>query len=241
MKQSAIDRINLLRDTYLNGPMFQCRLSFNRCRRQRLNFFRALSQNGHLYTTRLRRWYADAYVFDHMSPVIHDGELIVGLPDVSPLTEEEQTEYDTLCRESRFLPQYQHVTAAHMALDYAKLVRIGVKGLLDEVKCHSDALDMNNPENIEKYEFYEGCRVELEALVRLQHRYAEYARELAEKAEEPRRSELYEIAEICERVPEEPARTFREGLQAIHFFNVMAWDLYYFGRIDRYLIDLYRA
>ena len=241
MKQSAIDRIDRLRDTYLSGPMFKCNLSFNRCRRQRLNFFRALSQNGHLYTTRLRRWYADAYVFDHMDPVIHDGELIVGLPDVSPLTEEERMEYDTLCRESRFFPQHQHVTAAHMALDYAKLIRIGVDGLLDEVKCHSDALDMNNPENIEKYEFYEGCRVELEALIRLQHRYAEHARALAEKAQEPRKSELYEIADICERVPSGPARTFREGLQSIHFFNVMAWDLYYFGRVDRYLIDLYRA
>jgi len=241
MKQAAIDRINRLRDAYFKNPMFAEHLGFNRCRRQRLNFLRALSQNGHLYTTRLRRWHADAYVFDHMDPVIYDDELIVGLPDVSPLTAEEQAEYDRLCRESRFFPQYQHVTASHMALDYAKLVRIGIKGLLDEVNCHAAALDMNNPESIEKCEFYEGCRVELEALVRLQHRYAEHARTLAETAEEPRKSELFEIAAVLDRVPEEPARTFREGLQAIHFFNVMAWDLYYFGRVDRYLIDLYRA
>lgn len=241
MKQAAIDRINRLRNAYFKNPMFVEHLSFNRTRRQRLNFLRALSRNGHLYTTRLRRWHADAYVFDNMDPVIYDDELIVGLPDVSPLTEEELKEYNALSREARFFPQYQRVTAAHMALDYAKLVRVGIRGLLDEVECHAQALDLNDPQNLEKSEFYEGCRMELEALVRLQHRYADHARALAEKASEPRKSELFEIAQIMDRVPEQPAKTFREGLQSIHFFNVMGWDLYYFGRVDRYLIDLYTA
>lgn len=241
MKQAAIERIERLRKMYLANPMFVEHLGFNRIRRQRLNFLRALSQNGHLYTSRLRRYAADAYLFDHQQPVIYDDELIVGLPDVSPLTEEEQAEYDALCKASRFAPQYAPVTASHMALDYAKLIRIGVKGLLDEVNCHAAALDMNNPESIEKCEFYDGCRMELEALIRLQHRYADHARKLAETAAEPRKSELLEIAAICDRVPEHPATTFREALQSIHFFNVMAWDLYYFGRVDQYLIDLYNA
>lgn len=241
MKQSAIDRINRLRDAYLNGPMFVEHLGFNRERRQRLNFLRGLTKNRHLYTTRLRRWNADAYAFDHQQPVINDDELIVGLPDLSPLTPEEQAEYDALCRSSVFAAQGTPITSSHMALDYGKLVRIGVKGILDEVNCLAGALDMNNPESIEKCEFYDGCRMELEALVRLQHRYADHARKLAEDAPEPRKSELLEIADICDRVPEQPAKTFREGLQSIHFFNVMAWDLYYFGRVDQYLIDLYNA
>ena len=241
MKQAAIERINRLRKAYLTGPMFAEHLGFNRERRQRLNFLRALSQNRHLYTTRLRRWNADAYVFDHQQPVINDDELIVGLPDLSPLTPEEQAEYAELCKSSHFAPQGTPITSSHMALDYAKLIRFGVKGILEEINCHAAALDMNNPESIEKCEFYDGCRMELEALVRLQHRYADHARALAETAAEPRRSELLEIADICDRVPEQPAKTFREGLQSIHFFNVMAWDLYYFGRVDRYLIDLYNA
>ncbi|MBQ4598745.1 MAG: hypothetical protein IJB19_02420 [Clostridia bacterium] len=241
MKQAAIQRIERLRKLYLASPMFTDNLSFNRTRRQRLHFLRAFAQSGHLYSTRLRRSAADAYLFDNMAPVIHEDELIVGLPDVSPLTPEEQAEYDTLCKGAQFAPQYARVTAAHMALDYAKLLRVGVRGLLEEVNCRAAGLDLNNPENIEKCEFYDGCRMELEALIRLQHRYADHARKMAKAAAEPRKSELFEIARILDRVPEQPAATFREGLQSIHFFNVMAWDLYYFGRVDQYLIDLYNA
>ncbi len=128
-----------------------------------------------------------------------------------------------------------------MALDYAKLVRVGAKGLLEEVMCRMNALDLNMPENIEKCEFYECCKIELEALIRLQHRYMDKARALAEEAEGQKKKELLDIAEMMDRVPEHPPRTFREGLEAIHFYNVTMWDLFYFGRVDRYLIDLYNA
>ena len=241
MKQSAIDRINSLRAFYKTTPIFTENIFYNRQRRQRLNFMRALSKNGNLYSYRLRRARADAYLLDNMEPVINDGELIVGLPDLSPLTEEEKKEYDTLEQGMKFSPQGSHITSGHMALDYAKLIRIGVNGLLDEVNCRMAALDLNLPENIEKCEFYECCKVELEALVRLQHRYAEKARILAESADETRKKELLDIAEMMDRVPAEPPRTFREGLEAIHFYNSTMWNLYYFGRVDRYLIDLYNA
>ncbi|MBQ8836194.1 MAG: hypothetical protein IJ002_01635 [Clostridia bacterium] len=241
MKQSAIDRINSLRAFYKTTPIFTENIFYNRQRRQRLNFMRALSKNGNLYSYRLRRAHADAYLLDNMEPVINDGELIVGLPDLSPLTEEEQKEYDTLEQGMKFSPQGSHITSGHMALDYAKLVRIGVNGLLDEVNCRMAALDLNLPENIDKCEFYECCKVELEALVRLQRRYAEKARSLAESTEGTRKKELLDIAEMMDRVPAEPPRTFREGLEAIHFYNSTMWNLYYFGRVDRYLIDLYNA
>ena len=41
-------------------------------------------------TTRIRRACAEAYVLDHMKPVINDDELIVGCPDFTPLNEYEQ-------------------------------------------------------------------------------------------------------------------------------------------------------
>ena len=241
MKQSAVERINSLRAFYKTQPVFAEWVNYNRQRRQRLNYMRAFSQNGGLYSYRLRRANAEAYLLDHMEPVINDGELIVGLPDLTPLTEDEQKEYDTLANGMKFSPQGAHITSGHMALDYAKLVRIGVKGLLDEVNCRMSALDLNIPENIEKCEFYECCKMELEALVRLQHRYADKARAMAEEADGTKKKELLDIAEMMDRVPEYPPRTFREGLEAIHFYNFSMWNLYYFGRVDRYLIDLYNA
>ncbi len=242
MRQEAIDRINRIHECYMQTPVFKDWVGFTRVRRQGLNFMRALKNNGHLYSTRLRRAYAEAAILDNMQPVIYDDELLVGLPDVSPLTEEEQKEFDMLADGMKFGPRGAAVAADHMALDYGKLVRLGARGLLDEVNCRANALDMNLPESIDKCEFYDCCRVELEALIRLSHRYADHARELAKTAKtEQRRAELLEIADIMDHVPEHPARTFREGLQSIHFYNFTMWGLYYFGRVDRYLIDLYRA
>ncbi len=242
MKQEAIDRLKRIRELYLQGPVFVDRLGYTRTRRQRLNYMKALEGNGHLYSYRLRKSHADAYLLDHMEPVINDDELLVGLPDVTPLTEEEAAEYKRLEEGMTFAPRSSPITAEHMALDYEKLIRIGVNGLLDEVNCRAAALDLNVPENIDKCEFYDCCRMELEALVRLQHRYAARARELAENEKrEQRKKELYEIAEMMDHVPAEPARTFREGLEAIHFYNFSMWGLFFFGRVDRYLIDLYRA
>ncbi len=241
MKQEAIERLSKVRECYMRSPVFTEGVGFARVRRQRLNFMRALSKNGHLYSTRLRRADAEAYILDNMQPQINDGELIVGLPDVSPLTAEETEEYKKLEEGMKFFVSNAPIPSDHMALDYAKLVRIGARGLLDEVNCRNDALDLNLPENIEKGEFYDCCKVELEALIRLSHRYADFAREQAKTATPDRAAELLEIADIMDRVPEHPARTFREGLQSIHFYNFTMWGLYYYGRPDRYLIDLYRA
>ena len=83
MKEQAIKRINTLRAFYKTGPVFTEWVNFNRQRRQRLNYMRALSKNGYLYTYRLRKAHADAYLLDQMEPVINDGELIVGLPDLA--------------------------------------------------------------------------------------------------------------------------------------------------------------
>ena len=94
MKPSAVERIKSLRAFYKTGPVFTEWVNFNRQRRQRLNYMRAFSQNGHLYSYKLRRANAEAYLLDNMEPVINDGELIVGLPDLSPLTEEERKEYE---------------------------------------------------------------------------------------------------------------------------------------------------
>ena len=77
MKASAIERINSLRAFYKTGPVFTEWVNFNRQRRQRLNYMRALSQNGYLYSYKLRRANAEAYLLDNMEPVINDNELIV--------------------------------------------------------------------------------------------------------------------------------------------------------------------
>ncbi|MDY5941085.1 MAG: pyruvate formate lyase family protein [Eubacteriales bacterium] len=243
IEAKIFERTDALRTAYHKTDVFKKWLGYHRVRRQKLSFMRSYANNPHnAYTTRLRRAYAEADILLEMQPVINDHELIVGLPDHTPLTAQEQAEYDELEKVMRAASDTTGLTRGHMALDYEKLIKVGVNGLIKEVTERRAALDINEPENLPKDEFYEGCLVELNALNDLAKRYGAYAADLAEKTEDPKRAEeLRAIAENFKVVPMEPAQTFWQGLQCIHFFNFNLWELYYFGRVDRFLEPLYTA
>lgn len=237
------ERTRKLREAYHQTDVFKTWLGYKRVRRQKLSFMRSYVKNErHAYTCRLRRAYAEADILYNMAPIINDGELICGLPDHGQLTPEEKTEYAELEKMMSAVPDTGGLTIGHMALDYEKLLHVGVNGLLDEVRTRRAALDMNVPENLSKDEFYEGCEAELTALCDLARRYSEYAAELAGKTQDPvRASELLTISENFKVVPMKPAKTFHQALQCIHFYNYSLWELYYFGRVDRYLEPYYTA
>ena len=226
---------------YREEPVFARRVGYTRVMRQKLSFMRAYINDKRPYTARLRRAYAEAAILKEMAPIIHDDELIVGLPDFSPLTEEEQREYDELSIAMRGVHDTTLLTLGHMALDYPKLLRLGVNGLIDEIKEKMTSLDLNEPSHLQKYEFYEGCLIELDALLVLQKKYAAHALALSKNSTGQRKAELEKLHEVLLRVPAEPARTFYEALECIHFFNFNLWELYYFGRVDQYLYPFYRA
>ncbi len=260
LNEKQLSRIKRIKDFYMEEPVFKHHVSYVRVMRQRLNFMRAYINSigtewigpavtpyntellkSRPYTARLRLAYAEAAILNNMEPMIHDDELLVGRPDYTPLTKEEEDEYKNLELAMRGAPNTTYLTLGHMSLDYPKLLRVGINGLIAEVKARKDALDLNDPENLPKCEFYEGCLMELEAELVLQRRYAEKLKEKAEKATGEKKEHFEKLYEIVSRVPAEPARTFREALQAIHFFSFTLWELYYFGRIDQYLYPYYKA
>jgi len=192
-------------------------------------------------TTRLRRAASQAYRLDHTPAVINDLELIVGCPDFSPLTEGEQerrAELGEIARQG--FPQSRGIYD-HMALDYEKLIQVGVDGLVAEIRERLEALDPQSPASVAQEEFYQGCLLELRALLGLAERYVTHARALAAEAPPERARELHEIADILTRVPAGPAATFREALQSIHFYTFMLWGDYQLGRPDQLLSGPYRA
>ena len=173
--------------------------------------------------------------------IINDHELIVGCPDLSRLTEDEQRRLEKMGDVARTcIPQSRGVYD-HMAMDYEKLIKVGVDGLAAEVNQHRKALNLQLPESIAKDEFYHGCLLELNALAGIAKRYVEHARAMAENSSSERARELLEIADILTKVPARPAKTFREALQSIHFYTFMLLGDYQMGRPDQYLIALYRA
>lgn len=240
LKTEVSPRIDKLREIYYNGPVFKESLSYKRIRRQLLVFYRSYLNDKHL-TTRLRKAYAEGEVLSQMKPVIDDCELIVGKADFSPLTQAEQEELDILSAHMQAAPQMRGL-GGHMVLDYPKLLRVGVEGLLQEINELRNGLDMdgNAAENLPKFEFYEACEAELQGLLQLAKNYAAYARNLANKEERTdRKKELLEIAATLDHVPAKPAKSFREALQCIHFYHFCLWDGFHYGRVDQYLLPYY--
>ena len=129
---------------------------------------------------------------------------------------------------------------AHLAVDYANLLKLGLKGYEERARRLKAELDLTDPAAIDKYQFYKAVLIVLEAVKGFAARYAALAREKAETAPEPRRSELLEIARVCEKVPYEPAGTFHEAVQAVWFIQLIlqiesnGHSLSY-GRFDQYV------
>ena len=101
--------------------------------------------------------------------------------------------------------------------DYPVVINKGIRGLLQDVDAAYEALP-KGANNWRKVEFYRACKIALNAVVTYANRYADLAEETAKGESDPKKkAELMEIAEVCRRVPEHPARNFREALQAFWF------------------------
>ena len=128
---------------------------------------------------------------------------------------------------------------AHIVVDYADLLRLGLKDFERRAKEYKDNLDLTRPDSIDKYQFYKAVLITIEAVRTFAGRYAALAREKAGKAAEARRAELLEIARICDKVPYEPAETFHEAVQSVWFIQLIlqiesnGHSLSY-GRFDQY-------
>ncbi|WP_085829211.1 glycyl radical protein [Clostridium massiliodielmoense] len=110
----------------------------------------------------------------------------------------------------------------HISVDYKKVLELGFKGIVDEIKQQMDKADKSDPEYIKKRTFWEAVIISCEATINYARRYAKLAKELSEKTEDSKRKEeLLKIAEICNKVPENPATTFYEACQSFWFIQAV--------------------
>jgi formate C-acetyltransferase len=132
----------------------------------------------------------------------------------------------------------------HLVPDYEKLLRLGIKGLKEEIENHKKKWKDDQQE--ERLHFYQAALMVCTAAVGFARRYSRLAGELAESCPDPgRKGQLKRIAQVCQRVPEAPATDFWEALQSIWFIQViiqiesngLAIAL---GRFDQYLHPFYR-
>lgn len=127
--------------------------------------------------------------------------------------------------------------------DYERIIYGGFGKVIAEAREKLKNLRYYDDESVYKAEFYKACLIALPAMVRIANRYADLATQMAKKEhDEKRRNELLQIAQTCRRVPEYPARTFREGVQAFYFYWLaVASGTTPGGRFDQYMYPLYKA
>lgn len=206
----------------------------------------------------LRRAEFFASVIERHLPVqILDGELIVGGQFNTALsltlTRDETADYDH--QEQAFLAQLKELDhlgvgncgaiPGHLIPNYAKVVRLGLRGIVDEIEPLIEA----RPDDVEGNALRCGLIRVARAARRFARRYSAEADRLAgETRDTMRRGELLEISRILQKVPWEPAETFHEAVQSLWIVHmlIMAAESYPGpglspGRVDQYLYPFYRS
>lgn len=130
---------------------------------------------------------------------------------------------------------------------YENVITEGLEGIKRHIAQIQETLDITKPGHYEKQVYLKALDMTAGGIIALSKRYAAEAERLAAQEENiTRKKELMEIAEVCNRVPEKPARTFREALQALYFYQICIFmeqnaASYNPGRMDQYLYPFYKA
>ena len=138
--------------------------------------------------------------FENWTVAVTRGELIVGRPvkryaEWAQENPERQAEIDRANAAAR----YGHCGVgqdSHMAIDYYRVLELGTSGIRAMIDEKAAALDPMDPESVKKADFYEACKITLNAVETLSERYAEFAENLADiEPDEKQAAEYRQIAE----------------------------------------------
>ena len=190
--------------------------------------------------------YADAFFFSfsELTPHISGGELIVGeiknkLNDFEK--KEWENTYKKIAKERCSLAGGGQ--DSHMAIDYELLLSCGLKGIIARIEKYEKTCPP------EQSDFYSTAKVCLLAVIQHSENYSALALQFAkEECDEQRKKELLRIAEICKKVPAEPAQSFYEAVQSVHFVTYclslnpfrFGHQQFQLGHPDRYLYPYYK-
>jgi formate C-acetyltransferase len=134
----------------------------------------------------------------------------------------------------------------HVAPDIEGVIKRGLNACIADAESHIARLDLTDPGDYARLPFLKAVIIVDKAVIAWAGRFAALAREkAADERIRERKEDLEQIAIDCERVPAEPARNFREALQAAAF--VMASVQLEqpgvsigTGRLDQYFYPYYK-
>ena len=135
---------------------------------------------------------------------------------------------------------------AHIAVDFYKILKVGLKGYFKEIDAFHRKVDRSDREGIRKDIFYTALALGLESFQTFIRRFRDLATYLGKEEEDPeRKQELERIAANCGVIAEEPPQDFYQALQLVYFVQLILQiesngHSVSLGRMDQYLYPFYR-
>ncbi|MGN0983781.1 MAG: glycyl radical protein [Gemmiger sp.] len=182
-------------------------------------------------TVELCRWWQGRTVADYIEARLE--------PDQTKGSEDGRKIYQTNL--------YHYAGTGHLAVDYARLMRLGFDGIVAEAEEKLAALSKRDPEYCEKRDFFKAMIIMYKAVKQYVLRYAALADEMAAaEPDEARRAELRQIGDNCRQISGGTPKTF---WQAVQLFNLATALIQVesnghsisYGRMDQWLLPYYEA
>ncbi len=134
---------------------------------------------------------------------------------------------------------------AHIAVNFEKILDIGLEGFLNEIEEYRMQLDLTRYQDLRKEDFYKSLKIGLNAFKNFIKRFewlaiekSAYTRDLA------RKEELHTIASNCRHLVKYPPKDFYQALQLVYFVQLVLQiesngHSVSLGRMDQYLYRFY--
>lgn len=135
---------------------------------------------------------------------------------------------------------------AHIAVNFEKILKIGLAGYLEEIKKAQSSIDRNDKRFVQKNDFYNSLKTGIESFQSFIKRYEILARNFSEYVtDDTRKSELLRISENCRNISENPPSGFYQALQLTWFIQLVLQiesngHSVSLGRMDQYLWKYYK-
>lgn len=135
---------------------------------------------------------------------------------------------------------------AHIAVDFYKILAIGLEGYLKEIGQYHRRIKRTEQEGIHKDLFYTALTISIKAFQTFIRRYQQLAEAMSSKETDPdRKQELLLISRNCEHIAGHAPESFYQALQLVYFVQLVLQiesngHSVSLGRMDQYLHPFYR-
>ncbi len=135
---------------------------------------------------------------------------------------------------------------AHIAVDFYKILEVGLIGYLTEIDFYHQQVDRTSIEGVKKDLFYNALEISVKAFQVFIRRFSQLALSMSLVEDTPEReAELRLIAENCAHIAEHPPKDFYQALQLTYFVQLVLQiesngHSVSLGRMDQYLFPFYQ-